>query len=89
MDDQQFGVIEIFMCPLALINLMKDRCTGVVPGVQAPLAFIEQLKWTVGSWPNPRYGGSATIGDYKRIVESNVATTCRLGEMFAFDTGLM
>ena len=55
----------------------------------ALLAFIDQLKWTVSSWQNPQYGGSATIGDYKQTVESNVAITYRLSEMFAFGTGLM
>ena len=48
-DDPAFAAIEALKCPIALINLLKDRCTGTVPGVWAPLAFIEQLKWTVGS----------------------------------------
>ena len=89
-DDPGFTDMDASKCPIALINLMNDRCTGAVPGVWAPLALMEQHKRTICSRQSYRtkignvLGSPLSIGDYKRAVESNVATTCRLARMFAF-----
>ena len=94
-DDPRFAAVDALKCPIALINLMKDQCTGAVSGVWAPLAFIEQLKRTVGTRQSYRpkngnvLGIAPSIGDYKRTVESNVATTCRLARILAFGVELM
>ena len=77
-------------CPIELINLMKERCTGAAAGVWAPLAFVKQLDKTVPYSHSPTRGGIAmSIGDYKRIVESYIATTCKLGGLLAFGSKLM
>ena len=89
-DDPGFAAVDALKCPIALINLMKDRCTGAVPGVWAPLALMEQHRRTISSRQGYRakigngLGPSLSIGEYKRAVESNVAITCRLARMFAF-----
>ena len=77
-------------CPIELINLMKERCTLTAAGVLAPLAFVKQLDKTVSYSQSPPRGGTAvSISDYKRIVESYVATTCKLGGLLAFRLTLM
>ena len=69
---------------------MKERCTGAAAGVWAPLAFVKQLDKTVSYSQSPPWGGTAmSIGDYKRTVESYVATTCKLGGLLAFKSTLM
>ena len=77
-------------CPIELINLMKERCTGAAAGVWLALAFIKQLDKTVSYLQSPPCGGTAmTIGDYKRKVESYVTTTCKLGGLLDFGSTLM
>ena len=58
--------------------------------VWPPLAFVKQLDKTVSySQSPPRTGTTMSIGDYKRIVESYIATTCKLGDLLAFRSTLM
>ena len=38
MDDAQFAAVEAGKYPIALLNLIKDRCTGAVAGLWEPLA---------------------------------------------------
>ena len=69
---------------------MKERCIGAVVGVWAPLALVKQLSRTVSySQSSPQGGTAVPISDYKRIVESHVATTCKLGGTLAFGSILM
>ena len=42
-DDPRFTAIQALKCPIELINLMKEQCTGAAAGVWAPLAFVKQL----------------------------------------------
>ena len=89
-DDARFPAIQALKCPIALINLMKERCTGGTAGTWEPLAFIKQLDKTISySQCPPRGGNSMTIGEYKRTVESYVSTTCKLGGLLAFGSTLM
>ena len=88
-DDAQFVAIQTLKCPIALIKLMKDRSTGTMTGVWQPLALITQIQKIISHLQNPIRGGSKSIGDYKREVESFVDTTCRLGGLFAFGTAVM
>ena len=47
MNDPGSAAIETLKCPIALINLMKAQCTGVVAGMWAPLAPLKQFGQTV------------------------------------------
>ena len=47
MDDPGSVAIETLKCPIALINLMKARCTGAVAGIWAHLAPLKQFGQTV------------------------------------------
>ena len=73
------------------MNLMKERCTGAAAGVWGPLAMIKKLDRTVSYSQSPPRGGDNVmpIGDYKRTVESRVATTSKLAGMLAFRSTLM
>jgi len=51
-DDPAFAGVEALKCPIALLNLLKVRCTGTVPGVWGPLVYLEQVRWTLGSYQN-------------------------------------
>ena len=69
---------------------MKERCTGAAAIEWLPLAFVKQLDKTVSYSQSPPRGGSVmSIFDYKRTVESHVATTCKLGDRLAFGLTLM
>ena len=46
-DDPRFAAIQALKCPIKLVNLMKERCTGAAAGVWAPLAFVKQLSRTI------------------------------------------
>ena len=89
MDDAQFAAVEAGKCPIELLNLIKNRCTGAVAGLWEPLAIMKQLITTTNGYQRPKGSTAMTIGDYKRSVESNVATACRMGGEFAFGTKLM
>ena len=89
MDDAQFAAVEAGKCPIALLNLIKNRCTGAVAGLWEPLAIMKQLITTTNGYQRPKGSPAMTIGDYKRSVESNVATACRMGGEFTFGTKLM
>ena len=89
-DDPRFAAIQALKFPIELINLMKEMCTGAVAGVWAPLAFVTQLDKTVSYSQSSPWGDKAiSIGDYKHTVESYVATTCKLGGLFAVRSALM
>ena len=69
---------------------MKERCTGAAAGVWTPLALIKQFCRTGSYSQSPPQGGNVMpIGDYKRTVESHVATTFKLGGILAFGSTLM
>ena len=89
MDDAQFAAVEAGKCPIARLNLIKDRCTGAVAGLWEPLAIMKQLITTTNGYQRPKGSPSMSIGDYKRSVESNVATACHMDGDFAFGTKLM
>lgn len=92
MDDAQFTAMETLKCPIiALINLilMKNRCTRAVAGLWGPLALLKQFISTTNSYQRPKSGHAMSIGDYKRTVESNLATTCQMAGNFVFGTVLM
>ena len=59
--DVQFAAIQTLKCPIALINLMKERSTGTMNGVWEPLAYITQLQKTVQHLQNPVHGGLKLI----------------------------
>ena len=42
-DDARFAAVQALKCPIALINLMKDRSTGTMNGVWQPLALTTQF----------------------------------------------
>ena len=89
-DDPRFAAIQALTFPIKSINLMKERYTGAAAGVLAPLAFVKQLDKTVSySQSPPRRVTDMSIGDYKRSVESYVATTCKLGGLFTYGSTLM
>ena len=88
-DNARFAAIQTLKCPIALINLMKERSTGTMNGVWQPLALISQFQRTVQHLQNPICGGSKPIGDYKREVESFIEATTRLGRLFLFGTTLI
>ena len=52
-DDPRFAAIQALKCPIKLINLMKERCTGAAVGVWAPLAFVKQLNRIVSYSQSP------------------------------------
>ena len=89
MDDAQFAAVEAGKCPIALLNLIKNRCTGAVAGLWEPLAIMKQLITSTNAYQRPKGCPAMSIGDYKRSVESNVATACRMGGDFAYGTKLM
>ena len=89
MDNAQFAAVETLKCPIALINLMKNRCTGAVTGLWGPLALLKQFLSTTNIYQRPKGGQAMLIGDYKRTVESNVATTCQMAGKCTFWTVLM
>ena len=88
-DNDRFAAIQTVKCPIALINLIKDRSTGTMTGVWQQLALITQYQRTLSLLQNPVCGGSKAIGDFKREVESFVDTTSRLAGLFPFGTTLM
>ena len=73
--DVRFAAIQAAKCPIALINLMKERATGTQSGLWPPLAYITHVQKNVGHKQNPTWGGSTSIGDFKRQVEPGVDTT--------------
>ena len=64
-DDTRFPAVQALKCPIELIKLMKDRCTGTMIGVRKPLAFITQIQKIILHLPNPHRGGQTPIRDYK------------------------
>ena len=50
MDNAQFTAVEAGKCPIALLNLIKDRCTGAVAGLWEPLAIMKQLITTTNGY---------------------------------------
>ena len=52
-DDPRFAAIQALKCPIELINLMKERCTGAAAGVWLPLAFVKQQYKTVSYSHSP------------------------------------
>ena len=78
-DDNGFTVVQASKCTIELIILLKDRCTGTAAGVSKPLVYIKQVEKPVVYAQSPPRGGLTSIGDYKRVVEAHVVTTCRLG----------
>ena len=52
-DDPRFAAIQALKCPIKLINLMKERCTGAAVRVWLPLAFVKQLDKTVSYSQSP------------------------------------
>ena len=56
-DDPRFAAIQTLKCPIELINLMKERCTGAAAGVWGQLAMIKKFGRTVSySQSSPRGG---------------------------------
>ena len=47
---------------------------------------MHQLGTTIGFHQKPKQGEGLLTGDFKRTVESYVATVCKTGEMFTFGT---
>ena len=89
-DDTRFAAIQALKCPIGLINLMKERCTGGSAGMWEPLAYIRQLKKTISFSQSPPRGGTPMPnGEYKRTVESYTATTMKLGGLLSFGSTLM
>ena len=68
---------------------MKERSTGTQSGLWPPMALMAHLQKTVQHKQNPARGGSTSIGDFKRKVESHVATAIQLGEKFSFESSIM
>ena len=42
--DSRFAAIQTSKCPIGLLNLLKERCTGGSAGVWEPLVYFRQLK---------------------------------------------
>ena len=88
--DARFAAIQTLKCPIGLINLLKERCTGGSAGVWEPLAYIRQLKKTISFSQSPPRGGTPMPnGEYKRTVESYTATIMKLGGILAFGSTFM
>ena len=70
---------------------MRERCTGESAGVWEPLAYLRQLRKTIGFSQSPPRGGGAPLqnGEFKRAVESHTATSMKLGGLLAFGSTLM
>ena len=86
--DVRFATIQTAKCPIALIKLMKLRATGTQSGVWEPLAFFMHLGKNLLHY-QVFHGNVSTIGQFKREVESQVATTVQLGGKFAYGSKLM
>ena len=81
--DVRFPTIQATKCPIALIKLMKLQATGTQNGVWPPLVYFMHLHRNVGH--HQVYKGNVTsIGEFKREVESQVATTVQLGGKLAY-----
>ena len=52
-NDPRYAAIQALKCPIELINLMKEMCTGAAAGVWTPLAFVKQLDKTVSYSQSP------------------------------------
>ena len=89
--DSRFAGIQTLKCPIGLLNLSKERCTGGSAGVWEPLAYVRQLKKTISFSLSPPRGGGTPMqnGEYKRTVESYTATTMKLGGLLSFGSTLM
>ena len=87
--DVRFPAIEAAKCPITLINLMKERATDTQSGLWPPLAYMTHIQKNVGLLQNPKWGGTTSIGEYKRQVDSGVDTATRLGGNCTYGTAMM
>ena len=86
--DIRFAAIQAAKCPIDLIKLMKERATGTQSGPWSPLAYITHLQKNIGH--QQYFRGSATsIGEFKREVESGVATLIQLRGKLAYRSTIM
>ena len=88
--DTRFAAIQASKCPIDLINLLKEKCTGGSAGVWPPLAYLRQLNKTISFSQSPPQGGTPMPnGEYKCTVKSYTTTTMKLGGLLAFRSTLM
>ena len=86
--DVRFAAIQTAKCPIALIKLMKLRATGTQSGVWGPLAFMMHLGKNLSHY-QVFNNNVQSIGQFKREVEAQVATTVQLGGKLAYGSKLM
>ena len=84
--DPAFAAIQNDKCPIRLLELIKAKCTGAQSGVWAPLAAMHQLGTTISFHQKLKQGEGLSTGDFKRTVESYIATVWKTGGMFTFGT---
>ena len=87
--DVRYAAVEASKCPIQLLDLLRDRATGTNSGVWPPMACMNQLQKSVGLLQNPKWGGTTSVGEYKRLVENGVNSTMRLGGKCAYGTAIM
>ena len=59
--DSRFVAVQTSKCPIGLLNLLRERCTGGSAGVWEPLAYFRQLKKTSSYSQSPPRGGGTPL----------------------------